>query len=373
MRIVAIFFILLCPWVGYAHQASDSYLNVTVNDKKIVGQWDIALRDLDYAIGIDRNDDGAITWGEVRARRDAIAAYALARLQLVTPGGVCTIAISRLLIDRHSDGRYAVLRFSANCPGGLNQLQIRYRLLFDLDPEHRGLLQLQYSGITHTAIFSPTRHEQTFIATQPKPWQSFLDYFHEGVWHIWIGVDHILFLLSLLLPAVLSRNTGRWRAVSDFSTAFVDVVKTVTAFTLAHSLTLTLAALDIISFPLRIAESVIAASVIIAALNNVYPVIHGRRWAIAFGFGLIHGFGFASVLSNLGLSSGALVRSLLGFNLGVEAGQLAIVCLFLPLAFWLRATGFYRHVVVTAGSLVISGIAGLWLIERLFDTTLFSL
>jgi hypothetical protein len=134
----------------------------------------------------------------------------------------------------------------------------------------------------------------------------------------------------------------------------------------AHSITLSLAALGIVALPSRLVESAIAASVVVAALNNLKPVVEGRRWLVAFGFGLIHGFGFASVLTELGLPRDALVLALVGFNLGVEAGQLAIVALFLPLAYALRASRFYRRTVMFGGSLAIALVAGIWLAERLF-------
>ena len=165
--------------------------------------------------------------------------------------------------------------------------------------------------------------------------------------HIWAGFDHILFLLSLLLPAVLvpsadfRRGVGRRSRASE--TAFWDVLKVVTAFTVAHSITLSLATLGVVSLPSRLVESAIAASVVLAALNNIRPVVHGGRWIIAFCFGLIHGFGFASVLADLGLPQGSLLLALVAFNLGVELGQLAIVAVFLPLAYALRDTLFYRR------------------------------
>ena len=112
--------------------------------------------------------------------------------------------------------------------------------------------------------------------------------------------------------------------------------KVVTAFTVAHSITLSLAALGVISLPSRLVESAIAASVVLAALNNVCPVVYGGRWIIAFCFGLIHGFGFASVLTDLGLPQDSLLLALVAFNLGVELGQLAIVAVFLPIAYALR-------------------------------------
>jgi hypothetical protein len=141
-------------------------------------------------------------------------------------------------------------------------------------------------------------------------------------------------------------------------------VKVVTAFTLAHSLTLSLAALGVVSLPSRLVESAIALSVVLAALNNLRPLVYGRRWVIAFGFGLIHGFGFASVLADLGLPQDTLLIALVAFNLGVEIGQLAIVGIFLPIAYALRSSGFYRRVLFAYGSTAIAVIAFVWLAER---------
>ena len=145
------------------------------------------------------------------------------------------------------------------------------------------------------------------------------------------------------------------------------MLRIVTAFTVAHSITLTLATLEVVSLPSRWVEATIAASVVLAALNNLRPVFRGRRWTMAFGFGLVHGFGFASVLADLGLPRDALALALVGFNLGVEAGQLAIVAAFLPLAFALRRSVFYRRVVLWGGSLAIAAIAAAWFVERAFD------
>jgi hypothetical protein len=150
----------------------------------------------------------------------------------------------------------------------------------------------------------------------------------------------------------------------------VDVLKVVTAFTAAHSVTLTLAATGVAALPARWVESAIAASVAFAALNNLFPVVRGRRWLAALAFGLLHGFGFASVLADLGLPPGAMAASLLGFNAGVELGQLAIVAVFLPLAYLLRATRFYRRVVLGGGSAAALLLALAWFTERAFDLSL---
>ena len=198
-------------------------------------------------------------------------------------------------------------------------------------------------------------------------WQTLRQYLLDGVWHIWIGYDHILFLLALLLPAVLVHRGQRWEGVGRLGPAVTEVVKVVTAFTLAHSITLSLAALEVISLPSRLVESAIAASVVLAALNNLRGTIDRRRWVLAFMFGLIHGFGFASVLTDLGLPQGALVLALVGFNVGVEIGQLAIVAVFLPVAFALRSTVFYRVGVLKLGSILVALLAAWWFVQRAFD------
>ncbi|NHZ96512.1 HupE/UreJ family protein [Massilia sp. CCM 8734] len=347
-----------------AHKPSDSYLTLKVGGHQISGQWDIALRDLDFALNLDQNGDGALTWDEIRSQHDTIANYALARLALTSGDAPCPIVAGEQLIDNHTDGAYTVLRFRATCPAAGAALGVSYRLFADLDPQHKGLVKLEHDGATSTAIFSPEAARQDLPLRAAGKFAQFADYVKHGVWHIWIGFDHILFLLSLLLPAVIAPLA--MKQAQTLRAAFIDVLKVVTAFTLAHSLTLTLASLQVLSLPSRWVESAIAASVVLAAVNNLYPLFRGRRPLAAFAFGLIHGFGFAGVLAGLGLPQGALVLSLAGFNVGVELGQLAIVAAFLPLAFLARRTWFYRQLMST-GSVVIALIAGVWLFERAFD------
>ncbi|MGK2914623.1 MAG: HupE/UreJ family protein [Porticoccaceae bacterium] len=370
MRRLAALLLSLYATVSLAHKPSDSYLNLNVEGTRIQGQWDIALRDLDFALGLDADDNGAITWGELRSRQAELASYALAQLRIENAGSTCALTAREHLVDEHTDGAYAVLRFSADCASARGDLWLSYHLFFDVDPQHRGLLRVNNLGSTHTAIFSPEHSRQSLDMRASAPWRQLLDYGREGVWHIWIGYDHILFLLSLLLPAVLVREARSWRPVVGFRTALVEVVKIVTAFTLAHSITLGLAAFGVISLPSRWVESAIAASVVFAGLNNLYPVIHGRRWAVAFGFGLVHGLGFANVLADLGLPTGSLLLALLGFNLGVETGQVALVAAFLPLAYTARHSFLYRRVALGLGSVAIVCLASLWLVERSFDLKL---
>ena len=362
---------LLLAGNALAHKPSDSYLTIRVEGTGVRGQWDIALRDLEFAIGLDADGNGEITWRELKAKRAVIEAYALSRFKIFSDEESCALVPTDFLVDEHSDGAYAVLRFGADCgsraPG---MIEVAYGLFFDLDPTHRGLLRFERGGAAHAAVLSPERPRMAMRAGESSRLAQFFDYLREGVWHIWIGFDHILFLLSLLLPSVLVLKDRRWQATVHLRDTFWDVLKVVTAFTIAHSITLSLAALSVIALPSRLVESTIALSVVLAALNNLKPLVAERRWAVAFAFGLIHGFGFASVLGDLGLPQGALLLALVGFNLGVELGQLAIVCAFLPLAYALRDSWFYRRVVFAGGSAAIALLASVWLTERVFNLKL---
>jgi len=366
--------LLLSVWVApaHAHKPSDSYLTLSLRGDQVTGQWDIALRDLDFAIGLDADGNGEITWGEVKAKHKEIAAYALTRLVIAADGAGCPITVIQHLIDNHTDGAYEVMRFTVDCPASPQILSIKYTLFFDVDPQHRGLLRLEDQGGTHTAVFSPEHQTWQLEGHSAALGRQFLDFFRTGVWHIWTGFDHILFLCALLLPAVLELRGRKWQAVARFRQAFIDVFSIVTAFTIAHSITLSLAVLGFITLPSRLIESAIAASVIVAALNNLYPLIEKRLWIVAFVFGLVHGLGFANVLTDLALPKPALAVSLVSFNLGVEAGQLAIVTTFLPLAYLSRRSWLYPRLALGAGSLSIAVVASVWLIERSLDIGIFS-
>lgn len=372
IRLVFLLFLLLTGAAAEAHKASDSYLRLRVQDAQVQGQWDIALRDLQAVLPLDADGDAAITWGELRARHAAIADYALARLTLTGTDGPCTVTAQDQRVDRHTDGTYTVLSFIADCKAPPRALEIGYRLFFDIDRQHRGLLQLDAADSVRSAVFSPAQAEQSFQAGASDRYRQFIDYLREGVWHIAIGYDHILFLVALLLPVVLQRQPVGWQPVARLRTAVAETLKIVTAFTLAHSLTLSLAATGTLQLPSRWVESAIAASVLLAALDNMVPLFRCPRWWVSFGFGLVHGFGFATVLGELGLAQGNLLLSLLAFNLGVEAGQLLIVASLLPVLYGLSRSPHYPRTVLGRGSLASAGLALIWLIERAGNITLWT-
>ena len=390
-RALAALLLLQAAATVSAHIASNSFLTIDVTDDRgshpqarINGQIELAVRDAELAVGLDTNSDGQVTWAEVRAHRAELIDYLDSTLTLSLGGKPCRLAYSSLQVNDRVDGTYLWLPFSGACEprsrgatkmsaagtgatgAGSSRaaLSIDYRVMQDLDPSHRGLLSLSAGNRTQTGVLTPGKGQQVFTLDRPSWLSAFAGYLRIGIWHIWSGIDHLLFLLSLLLPAVLRRRNGQWEAVPLARPAFVNILKVVTAFTVAHSITLSLAALDVVHLPSRLTESIIAASIVVAALNNLVPRVTEHRWRIAFAFGLLHGFGFASVLTEMGLPPGARLLSLVAFNLGVEAGQLAVVLAVMPLAFSIRATRFYRHTVMRWGSTAIGALALVWFVQR---------
>lgn len=356
--------VLTLTSVAGAHTASNGFLVARVDGQNITGSFELAVRDAALAVVVDTHGDGKVTWGELRAGEPQLVQYLAQHLSLAAQDDACKLTFQAMQINDRVDGNYVWLPFTARCPVTVSRLTIHYDLLHGIDPSHRGLLTLTAGDVVQTAVLGGKTTQAAFSVFAPSRWRSFVDYFHAGIWHILSGIDHLLFLLSLLLPAVLLRKGGHWEPVTQARPALVSIFKVVTAFTLAHSITLTLAAMDVVRLPSRLTESVIAASIVIAALNNIFPVVTESRARIAFAFGLLHGFGFASVLTDMGLPQGARLVSLLAFNLGIESGQLAVVLVVMPIAYGLRSGAFYRRTVMPWGSAAIALLALVWLVQR---------
>ncbi len=362
MRTFMLTLLMLLAQQAYAHKPSDSYLQLTPTDEGFTGEWRIALRDLEPAIGIDRDGDRELTWGEVRARHADIANYALAGLKITAGESPCAISAGKQLVDDLSDGTYTVLPLVVTCASNVTARTLDYSLLFDIDPTHRGLVTVGGRDAPQTFALSPQRNRAVLSIDAANPLRQFIDMAREGVWHIWIGFDHILFLLALLLPAGLRRRRDRADETA-FGPMLEDVLVLVTAFTIAHSITLSLAALNIVSLPPRLIETAIALSIVVAGLRLRYAHLTAAPW-IAFGFGLVHGFGFANVLADLQLPTGSLALSLFAFNVGVELGQCAIVLLALPIIGYAQRHTFYERAFMPAAALLIATVGIVWSLER---------
>lgn len=366
-RLLCAFALSLFASTAFAHSSSSSYLQLQTHGGDIEGRWDIALRDLDAAIGLDTDGNDALTWGEVRQAQTRIDQYALAHLVLGSANVRCPLQVTALRIAEHADGRYAALDLAGACPQAVKTLSIDYSLLFDLDRQHRGLLTLQIDGALFTTVLGPQTGTVSFggDATQSS-WQVFKTYFHEGLWHVWTGLDHMLFLAGLFLPAVLWRTRAGWQVAPSLRGAVWQTAGIVTAFTLAHATTLSLAALGWVHWPSRWVESAVAATVAFAGFNNLVPMVHRRLAAIAAVFGLIHGSAIASALIDLGLPVSGRVWALAAFNFGVEAAQLSLVATVIPLTFVFRRSVLYRRCILLPGSAIVTTIGVLWFIQRAF-------
>ena len=360
---------LLLPQAAQAHSASSSYLHVDVQGRDLVVQWSIALRDLDYAIGLDTDGDGDVTWGELRQRAAAVDAYALARLHLSADGEACPFGAVTNLADQLSDGAYAVLRLRATCPHVPRRVAVRYGLLFDLDPLHRGLLTLTIGGVPHAYALSPTAPTAE-ADLESRYAETVRSFFVTGVNHLLTGIDHMLFVTMLLVPAMYQRRARSFGPdaelvpVADFRGMFIESLKVLSAFTFAHGTTLTLSVLHIVSIPERLSEAGIALTILVTALDNMLHFLPGRRWPLAFAFGLVHGLGFATALGPMSLPPFALGLALISFNLGLEAAQVTIAAVVLPFGYLLRFTNLYPRRILPAVSGVVALVAAAWFTDR---------
>lgn len=354
--------LVLRATAAHAHKPSDSYLALHAESATLTGQWDIALRDLDDAIGLDGDDDAAITWSELRDRRAAIAAYALPRLQIEADGVACVNRPGDLLVDRRTDGAYAVLRFTVDCPRAPQHLSLRYALFFDRDPQHRGLLFLTAGGAPQTLLFSAVRPRQEIDLATAAGWGNVAEYWRAGVWRAATGVEQVLFLLALLLPSAWRRDSGdaqpvRVRAVR------LGILKVVVALGVAHSIGVALAALHILQPPAHLLAYGIPTAIALAALTAAARRLAASGWILAFAFGLLHGCCLAEVLASVPLGP-VLLHSLLGFSAGVETGQLVLVGICLGLAYGLPPQRAPRRLPQWASAVLIAAPIGVWLVGR---------
>ncbi len=359
--------------VAAAHAVGQSYMFLRVYEDSLMVKLEVTVDDIEKRLNLGLDPKSA-TRLDVEANLDSIRSYVESRYSLSTVEGSLTPHFRGFDVLFLEVAHFVVLNYAITETRGIpNELTTSLSVFFDSDPQRRNFLIIEHNWKTGTfnsetivGTFSPSQPLLTLDLTKSATWRGFVAMIRQGVWHIWIGLDHILFLVALTLPAVLIRKDGRWEPVNSFRKALYTIVVIVSFFTIAHSVTLSLAALDVIRLPSRFVESVIAGSIAVAAWANLMPKLRIREAAIAFAFGLFHGFGFATVLGDLGLGREHMVLSLLGFNIGVELGQVAIICAIFPVLFFLRKTAAYAWI-MRGGSIALIGLALIWLVERAFD------
>jgi hypothetical protein len=386
--------LFLMPVLAMAHSPNQSYVYMRIYKDAISGRFEITAKDLNRAL--DLNLPVRMTMEDVTPYIEKIQSYLDSISEFGANGQVYPITFTKVEILR-LDEMDDFAKFSFDIPG-VNEvpeiLDVRYDGFFEGDDTHKGVLIQEYNwkaGIVDnesliSLIFGKDDRQQQLSLKDASLWKGFVALVMLGIWHIWIGLDHILFIIALILPAVVRRRqtlpdlssvdtnvpanySDIWLPVARFKPAFIYIITVITFFTIAHSVTLALAALGVVNMSSRIVESIIAISIALAALHNITPIFKGREWLIAFLFGLFHGFGFASVLGEKGLSGDFMVLSLLGFNVGVELGQVLIICLVFPVLFLIRKLFIYPRV-ITYGSILLIMISLYWFVERAFEIDL---
>ena len=347
-----------------AHALSTSYLFIEQKEQGAQNvRWDLSLHDLIWTVFIDADFDGLATWQEVQDARPAITAAVVAQLVVKRGGERCALRVNDFALADHAEQHYLSVGLLADCPrAGL--LNVGGSLFLTGDSSQRVLLSLTRGQQTLAGVLSPGSPVWD-EPEQQSAWASFARFVGEGIWHVLIGYDHIAFVLLLLLPSVLKSVEGQWRGASGLGVVTRDIVTIVTAFTIAHSITLALAVTKTVVLPSKPIEIAIAASIAVAGAINLAPRLSGWRLPLAFGFGFVHGFGFANALSEIDAGGVALLPLLGGFNIGVEVAQLGIVAIVLPLIYLARGRKWYASGILPLGSCAL-GVAGVvWLIQRL--------
>ena len=378
---VSVLMVLGSVAAAFGHSGNQSYVYLDIYDSSIEGRVEYPVNDLNEILGTDipTDVDGALAGAE--QQRELLYAYSDEHLAMFDEGGTeWPIVFGELETLDVAGGAYVIVNFEVDqeFTSVPRAFTVAYDGIIHYKGDRDALLIIGTdwgSGTFNNEAsellrFTPDEIVQDVDLGDTSFWSGFTGVVGLGVEHIRIGTDHILFIFALVLPAVLvfSRVAG-WQPAASFGSSLWRVLKIVTMFTIAHTITLTLGGLGIVEFPPALVETIIAISIVLAALHNIRPVFVNKEWIIVFGFGLFHGFGFAGLLSDLGLTQSRQFVSLLGFNLGIELGQAAIILMIFPALYVARRTRIYLPAMYL-GSVMLIVIASVWALDRAFGVDL---
>ena len=371
---------LLAIWLAFtggfalAHSYNESYIYFDVSETRLSGQLQVTMTDLAQVMAQDASVETPMSKEAFEAQKIEIFEYFEARMKLFREGAALPVSFDKVEFLGTEIDTFAIMHF--NVLDGVevpHTIEMSYDALFsDIDPTHRGFALIgsnTRNGMEEnesyiSLIFAPGDGVKTLFLNDERPEAVAKTFLVHGVWHIWLGFDHVLFLIALLISSVMVINAARWEPSASLGASLRNTVKIVTVFTLAHTVTLTLATFEIVTLPVVFVEAVIAISIAVVALGNLFPKVHTTSWKVVFIFGLFHGFGFANVLAPLGLDPARKALGLLAFNIGVELGQLAIVLVVFPIFFLLRRLPAYRIGAMQVCSAALIAIALFWFTER---------
>ncbi len=353
--------IALCSntFTAGAHNPDTSYTRIKLSAEGLEFKFTFDIITLLKIVDLDGNRDHQVTREEVLQKAPAIYEFLRRTVTLEVDGAKADfgetgpVAISEnLTVVPEKDYHQTLVHFVFRKP--LPKLPEEFTLIYDffveLGDRHTNLAAIEHG--THREeeiVFTRFEPDYTYYTDVESPLSGQLAQFLKlGVGHIFLGYDHILFLLALIVVSRLK-----------------ELIKIITAFTVAHTITLILAALEVVKLPPRLIETGIAVTIMYVALENLWAKKTSHRWVLTFFFGLVHGFGFANVLREMGLPTTGLVRSLVSFNVGVELGQLAIVLAALPFSLWLGRQRFGAKGKNGLSAVIfLFGLA--WFVERAF-------
>jgi hypothetical protein len=355
-----------------AHQTGNSYLYVTEVNGQLRIDIDFIVRDLDNLLqntaqASTQPATSAPTPEQLQAKQAAITQVIQASLVVEVNEQVQSLDFIDQSVVLHNDGLYVRQRFNGpSIPAPVRFVVVRYGFFNQNDKLGRAFFKLQLGQEEISSVFDSSKETQRFALGESKRWATMGLFTQEGAMHIWGGPDHLLFLFTLLLPGLMLLQRGSATNSVGTRAAGLFALKVITAFTLAHSVTLLASVMDWITLPSRWIESAIALSIMLSAALNLQKRIVFSHWKLALVFGLIHGMGFANGLRELGLSQLYFIEALLAFNIGVELGQIAAV-LAVGIPIVLLARNDQSKAWLTRWiSVTVFLIALFWLIERLF-------
>lgn len=341
---------------AHAHMGSTKSVHAAVTEHGATLDIQVEAVDAALALGLGISTDAE----ELQAHAALVQGWLSGGLVVAGNSGPCTATADapRLTVRDGKDNVAVALRY--DCPQPMGTLTLSDDTIFDDDPDHEVFVSV--AGTTgHETHVLRASSRSVPLSPAVASATTARNFVVEGGIHLFTGYDHLLFLLSLILAAGLIAKRDGLRA------AMRDVAWVVTAFTIGHSISLVASTLGWVSLPSRWVEAAIAASIVaVAGMNVMRPKASTARPWLAGAFGLIHGFGFSSVLAEVGLPTGQRLVALASFNIGIELAQLAFVAVVLVPLSLLARDKHYRLVVVQGGSLAIAAFGCVWLVERVW-------
>lgn len=377
MGLISLLLLLAGTQVATAHVEDQSYIYLNVTETTLTGRYEAEFGDLNAVLGVDADEDGTVTEAEMQAADDRLQAYLVEHLQMSAGITSLTITPGETTYSSKNGMDYAKVSFEVtgfdSTPEAVNVTFSGMWETFGTDHEVFGLIGsnsrsgLEANEANINVIFAPDAQTQQ-MSLAPLPWTELISFMIiKGMWHIWLGYEHLALLIVLLIPAVLMVSQDRWVAAETLSRPLRAMATCVIAFTVAHSITFALASMGWLELRAWAVESAVALTVAFVALTLLAPRLNrALPLAVVIG-GLCHGLGYTFVMNPINLEPNQMAVTLSGFNIGMLLGQIAVVLALLPVAYILRHALSRNQRLLRAGGIALLLLSLIWFEERAFD------